>query len=73
MLWQMHRSDLDLGTGFLEECKGGPLTIDNVEQGEVPFEAFEVRGTCTSPDGEKTHFKVEQIKFEGCIYVGNIE
>jgi hypothetical protein len=73
MLWQMHRSDLDFGIRFLEECKDGPLTIDNVEQEEAPFEAFEVNGTCTSPDGKTTRFKVEQIKFEGCIYVGNIE
>jgi hypothetical protein len=73
MLWQMHRSDLDLGDDFLEACRGGPLTIDEVAQEAGTFEAFEVHGTCTGPDGQTDGFKVEQIKFEGCIYVGNIE
>ncbi len=72
-LWQMHRSDLDLGDDFLEACRGGPLAIDAVEREQAQFEAFEVRGSCTAPDGQPARFKVEQIKFEGCIYVGDIE
>lgn len=72
-LWQMHRSDLDLGEDFLKTCDGGPLTVEEVEREEAAFEAYDVSGFCTATDGSKTQFKVEQIGFEGCLYVGNIE